>query len=134
MAFFWCVLMIKFGIHVISNKGWLKKEKKSEPSPIGGEQPIDVAYTILALNKFDAVFKNEKYFKKMVTAFNWFLGNNHLNQIIYNPCTGVCYGGLEEDYVNLNQGAVSTVSYLMARLVLEKSIQRAAKNIYKAVA
>jgi hypothetical protein len=45
---------------------------------------------------------------------------NHLQQIIYNPCTGGCYDGLEEDYINLNQGAESTVSYLMARLTVEK--------------
>ncbi|MGB4850826.1 MAG: hypothetical protein WBQ38_00790, partial [Ignavibacteria bacterium] len=47
---------------------------------------------------------------------------NHLHQIIYNPCTGGCYDGLEENYVNLNQGAESTVSYLMARLTVEKSL------------
>ena len=56
----------------------------------------------------------------METAFSWFLGNNHLNQIIYNPCTGGCYDGLEDTYINLNQGAESTVSYLMARLTIEK--------------
>jgi hypothetical protein len=56
----------------------------------------------------------------METAFNWFLGNNRLHQIIYNPCTGGCYDGLEETHVNLNQGAESTVSYLMARLTIEK--------------
>lgn len=122
-------IFIKNRIHVISNKGWLKKQNIEAPSPIGGEQPIDVAYTILALNKFDAVFKNEDYFEKMVTAFNWFLGKNHLEQIIYNPCTGGCYDGLEEDYVNLNQGAESTVSYLMARLVLEKSLKNVEKNV-----
>ena len=58
----------------------------------------------------------------MNTAFNWFLGNNRLHQIIYNPCTGGCYDGLEETHVNLNQGAESTVSYLMARLTMEKYI------------
>ena len=52
----------------------------------------------------------------MEIAFSWFLGNNHLHQIVYNPCTGGCYDGLEEDYVNLNQGAESTISYLMAKL------------------
>ncbi|MCC6462895.1 MAG: hypothetical protein IT260_20675, partial [Saprospiraceae bacterium] len=45
---------------------------------------------------------------------------NHLHQIVYNPCTGGCYDGLEEDHVNLNQGAESTLSYLMARLTIEK--------------
>ncbi|MDP3104449.1 MAG: hypothetical protein Q8M95_07560 [Candidatus Methanoperedens sp.] len=63
---------------------------------------------------------DEDYRLKMETAFNWFLGNNRLHQIIYNPCTGGCYDGLEETHVNLNQGAESTVSYLMARLTLKK--------------
>ena len=108
-------------IKVISNKTWLHKEDRPNKSAIGGEQPIDVAYTIIALHKFYTVFKDKSYLQKMETSFNWFLGSNHLHQIIYNPCTGGCYDGLEENYVNLNQGAESTVSYLMARLVLEKN-------------
>ncbi|MEA5260224.1 glycosyltransferase [Arcicella aquatica] len=110
-------------IKVISNKCWLNKEEDTVQNAIGGEQPIDVAYTILALNKFYEVFREDEYLHKMKIAFNWFLGNNHLHQIIYNPCTGGCYDGLEENYVNLNQGAESTVSYLMARLTIEKSLQ-----------
>lgn len=110
-------------IKVISNKGWLQNGEEPTPDRIGGEQPIDVAYTILALNKFYDVFKDEKYLIKMKVAFTWFLGNNHLNQIIYNPCTGGCYDGLEDEYINLNQGAESTISYLMARLAFEKIIQ-----------
>ncbi len=111
-------------IHVISNKGWLHKEKKITIPPVGGEQPIDVAYTILALNKFYITFKDKSYQKKIEIAFNWFHGANHLHQIIYNPCTGGCYDGLEENYVNLNQGAESTVSYAMARLTVEKVLLR----------
>ena len=105
------------GIEVISNKNWLRK---GQDAGHFGEQPIDVAYTIMTLSKFYDVFKKEDYFRKMETAFNWFLGNNRLHQIIYNPCTGGCYDGLEETHVNLNQGAESTVSYLMARLTMEK--------------
>ena len=113
-------IFIKDTIKVISNKGWLQHDEKLDLEKIGGEQPIDVAYTILALSKFYDVFKEDEYLKKMETAFSWFLGNNHLNQIVYNPCTGGCYDGLEDTYVNLNQGAESTVSYLMARLTMEK--------------
>ncbi len=105
------------GIEVISNKKWLQKGQEQEPF---GEQPIDVAYTILTLSKFYDVFKHDEYRVKLESAFNWFLGKNRLNQIIYNPCTGGCYDGLEEHNVNLNQGAESTVSYLMARLTIEK--------------
>ncbi len=105
------------GIEVISNKNWLQKGQ--EPGHYG-EQPIDVAYTIMTLSEFYDEYMHEDYRTKMETAFNWFLGNNRLHQIIYNPCTGGCYDGLEENHVNLNQGAESTLSYLMARLTIEK--------------
>jgi hypothetical protein len=57
----------------------------------------------------------------MKSSFNWFLGDNSLHQIVYNPCTGGCFDGLEEKYVNLNQGAESTISYLLARLCIQKN-------------
>ena len=104
-------------IKVISNKGWYKKGKETEKF---GEQPIDVAYTVLALDIFYDVFQEKEYLIKMKSAFDWFLGDNHLNRTIYNPCTGGCFDGLEEHNVNLNQGAESTISYLLARLRIEK--------------
>lgn len=106
---------------VISNKGWLHKGQEMCEIIVGGEQPIDVAYTIMALEKFNQVFPSKTYLMQLEQAFDWFLGNNHLNQIVYNPCTGGCYDGVEESYVNLNQGAESTVSYLMARMVIERT-------------
>lgn len=103
-------------IKVISNRGWHHKGKDKNHF---GEQPIEIAYTILALNTFYKIESNKDYSNKIAIAFNWFLGENHLNQIIYNPITGGCYDGLEEHQVNLNQGAESTVSYLLATLVVE---------------
>lgn len=105
------------GIEVISNKNWLQK---GQIAGHYGEQPIDVAYTMMTLSKFYDVYHVEEYRLKMITAFNWFLGDNRLHQIIYNPCTGGCHDGLEETHVNLNQGAESTISYLMARMTIEK--------------
>jgi glycosyltransferase involved in cell wall biosynthesis len=116
-------------IKVISNKSWLHKGEDAVHITNGGEQPIDIAYTIIALSKFYDVYNDDEYIDKIEIAFNWFLGNNHLHQIIYNPCTGGCYDGLEENYVNLNQGAESTVSYLMARLAIEKALSSKQKNI-----
>ena len=104
-------------IRVVSNQGWNIKGKTSNRF---GEQAIDVAYTILALSRFYDIFQDKQYFSKIETSFSWFLGKNHLNQIVYNPCTGGCYDGLEESYINLNQGAESTVSYLMSRLTIER--------------
>lgn len=117
-------IFIENRIKVVSNKGWMHKEQETIPAPIGGEQPIDVAYTILALSKFYTAFKEVAYLQKMEIAFSWFLGNNHLQQIVYNPCTGGCYDGLEDTYINLNQGAESTVSYLMARLTVKQAFKK----------
>ncbi|HLP12757.1 MAG TPA: glycosyltransferase [Flavobacteriales bacterium] len=111
-------------IKVISNKSWMHKGHESAHF---GEQPIDVAYTILALGRFYKAFKDPSYIEKMEIAFSWFHGNNHLHQVIYNPCTGGCYDGLEENHVNLNQGAESTISYLMARLAVETHLPASQK-------
>jgi len=104
---------------VISNQDWLKLEDRFDGRFRGGEQPIDVAYTILALKLFDKIFPFEGYDKKMEAAFNWFMGDNPMHETIYNPRTGGCYDGLEFDNVNLNQGAESTVCYLLARMAFE---------------
>jgi glycosyltransferase involved in cell wall biosynthesis len=103
-------------IKVVSNHGWLVKGGTTSPY---GEQPIDIAYTILALSRFHEVFPLEGYEEKMQVSFDWFLGRNHLRQNIYDSVTGGCYDGLEEHHVNLNQGAESTVSYLISRLKLD---------------
>jgi glycosyltransferase involved in cell wall biosynthesis len=114
-------------IQVISNKYWLEEgqnytAQSSHKIFTGGEQAIDVSYTIMALHSFYTEFGDQDYLDKMKSSFNWFLGDNSINQIIYNPCTGGCFDGLEEKCVNLNQGAESTISYLLARLVIQKDI------------
>jgi glycosyltransferase involved in cell wall biosynthesis len=107
-------------IRVVSNKTWLHR---GEVASKYGEQPLDVCYTILALDTFIKVYPLEQYQVLIKHSFNWFLGNNQLNQIVYNPSTGGCYDGLEEDHVNINQGAESLVCYLMARLTIEKHVK-----------
>lgn len=109
-------MFTKKGFKVISNNGWYHKD--SQPQEYG-EQPIDVSYIIQTLNSFYTAFKNPLHKEYMKTAFNWFLGKNHLNQIMYNPISGGGYDGLEKENVNLNQGAESTVCFLTARLIME---------------
>ena len=47
-------------------------------------------------------------------AFNWFLGDNDLKVALYDAATGGCRDGLHPDRANENQGAESTLSFLMA--------------------
>jgi len=52
-------------------------------------------------------------------AFDWFFGNNLSKQMVYTHSTGGTYDGVQEEGVNLNQGAESTIAYLLARLIME---------------
>tara|TARA_R110002020_G_scaffold97708_6_gene233219 strand:+ start:38465 stop:40786 length:2322 start_codon:yes stop_codon:yes gene_type:complete len=106
-------------IRVISNQYWHKRGESFNTEFTGGEQPIDVAYTILALNLFQKIYPNSGYRAKMSVAFEWFLGRNPKDRILYNPCTAGCYDGLELHGANLNQGAESTICYLLARMAFE---------------
>ena len=56
-------------------------------------------------------------------AFDWFLGQNELQQPLYDPATGACHDGLHADRVNENQGAESTLSFLLALFEM-RSIDR----------
>ena len=107
-------------IKVISNNHWLNK---GESNIKFGEQPVDVAGTVIALSTFYDVFRENEYIQKQKDAFSWFMGNNHLHQIVYNPATGGCYDGLEEKNINLNQGAESSVCFLIARLSIINSME-----------
>ena len=47
-------------------------------------------------------------------AFDWFLGHNQLQLPLYDASTGGCRDGLHADRVNENQGAESTLAFLLA--------------------
>ena len=113
-------------LRVISNRTWKKPGIQHD---LFGEQPIDVAYTISALSLFHENFGDPEHARKMHLAFEWFLGRNHLAQVMYNSASGGCYDGLEEHSVNLNQGAESTVCYLIARCIIERSERRKKRRV-----
>ena len=52
-------------------------------------------------------------------AFEWFLGRNDLGLSLYDSTTGGCCDGLHVDRVNQNQGAESTLAYLIALSEME---------------
>lgn len=108
---------MKGQLKVVSNRSWFKKENART---FYGEQPIEVATTIITLDLFNEVTRNRKYKDQLKLAFIWFLGNNHLQQIMYNPENGASYDGLEDKCININQGAESALCFFKARLIMEK--------------
>ncbi len=99
----------------VGQRGWYPQEGKKADYD---QQPIEASYMIQALILAYQIVRDEKYKKYALHAFQWFIGKNTLNQVIYDSSTGGCYDGLGENAINLNQGAESTISYLMARLYL----------------
>ncbi|MFH0892562.1 MAG: glycosyltransferase [Candidatus Falkowbacteria bacterium] len=84
------------------------------------QQPEDAASATEALVMAHKVTKKKIYKDKAEMAFYWFLGKNHLNQMVYDEATGGCYDGLGRYSLNFNQGAESTLSYFLARLAIEE--------------
>lgn len=99
----------------IGHTDWYKQNEKRS---FFDQQPEDPTSMILALKTFYHETKDEVYKNLAIKCFSWFFGNNSLHQSLYDYETGGCYDGLHPDRVNLNQGAESLVSYLLARLAI----------------
>lgn len=108
---------MKGQIKVITNRGWFKKKNERD---FYGEQPMEVVTTIIALDLFYEVTGKIKYKNQLELAFSWFMGNNHLKQIMYNPVNGASYDGLEDTHININQGAESTLCFFKAQIIMDK--------------
>ena len=84
------------------------------------QQPVEACAVVSAcLQAYRATGKG-RWRKGAWSAFNWFLGDNDLQIALYDPTTGGCRDGLHPDRANENQGAESTLSFLMALLELRK--------------
>jgi glycosyltransferase involved in cell wall biosynthesis len=91
------------------------------------QQPIEACAAVSAsLQAYRATGKG-LWRKVAWTAFNWFLGDNDLQIALYDPATGGCRDGLHPDRANENQGAESTLSFLMALLEM-RSLEKVVTN------
>ena len=85
------------------------------------QQPIEVASTVMMLQAAYDATQNDRFLKLQRKAFDWFLGRNDLHIPLYDFRTKGCYDGLMRDGVNLNQGAESTLSFLLSLLSIVES-------------
>jgi len=76
------------------------------------QQPVEACATVSACLEAYRVTADTTWLTEARSAFEWFLGRNDLGQELYDPRTGGCGDGLQEDRVSRNQGAESTLSFL----------------------
>ena len=103
----------------IGSKGWYPKGKQKAQFD---QQAIEAASTVIMLRSAYQATMNREYLKLQRKAFDWFLGENDLHKPVYDFQTKGCCDGLGADGVNINQGAESIVSFLLALLsIMEKA-------------
>ncbi len=105
-------------IHLIGQNGWCKRNGKRA---LFDQQPVDASSLVHTYLTAFSITKNPEYHKNAIESIHWFFGNNHLDQMVYDETTGGCFDGLGKYTLNMNQGAESTLSYLIARLFLEET-------------
>jgi hypothetical protein len=86
------------------------------------QQPLEAAGAVSACLEAYRATGNSRWRREAWSAFNWFLGDNDLQLPLYDSATGGCRDGLHPDRANENQGAESTLSFLMALLEM-RSLQ-----------
>lgn len=84
------------------------------------QQPVEACAVVSACLQAYRATREGHWRKEAWCAFNWFLGDNDLQIALYDPTTGGCRDGLHPDRANENQGAESTLSFLMALLEMRK--------------
>jgi glycosyltransferase involved in cell wall biosynthesis len=93
--------------------------KKTEKARFD-QQPVEACAVVSACLQAHRATGKGRWRKEAWSAFNWFLGDNDLEIALYDPTTGGCRDGLHPDRANENQGAESTLSFLMALLEMRK--------------
>jgi uncharacterized protein YyaL (SSP411 family) len=99
-------------------KAWYRGEGRRS---IYDQQPVDVAYMMGCLEEAFWATGEERYRQEADEWWNWFWGNNTRRGILIDENWG-CFDGLtnKPEKVNLNQGAESNISFLMAYLVAKR--------------
>ena len=102
-------------LSIIGNEKWFRKEGERS---VFAQQPIDAMAMVLMYHQAFHVTKNKDYLNKLYTSFLWFLGENDLRMSLYDFETQGCCDGFESYGVNRNQGAESSVAYLISHLTV----------------
>ncbi len=120
--------MVRTGLAALRWLAKIQRTSEGHFSPIGSngfysrgssmahfdQQPLEASAMVSACLEAWRHTEDEYWADEMRRAFRWFLGHNTLHAPLHDASTGGCYDGLHESRVNLNQGAESTVSFLLA--------------------
>jgi glycosyltransferase involved in cell wall biosynthesis len=125
MNFLSSVTMKDGYLSIIGNKEWYKKDGERS---VFAQQPVDALAMILMYHQAFHLTRDKTYISKLNTSFMWFLGENDLRMSLYDFETKGCCDGFEEYGINRNQGAESSLAYLISHL----TVLQAYEEFYRA--
>ena len=101
----------------VGNRDWYRRNGSRARFD---QQPIETHAMVDACIEAFNIIGESTWIDRAVMCFNWFLGQNDLNMVLYDPKTGGCRDGLMADGINQNEGAESTLACLLSHLTLQK--------------
>jgi glycosyltransferase involved in cell wall biosynthesis len=108
-------------LSLIGNQKWYRR---------GGDranfaqQPVDAMAMVLMFYQAFIATRDKQYLNYMYTSFMWFLGENDLRMNLYDFETNGCCDGIEEYGINRNQGAESSLAYLISHLRILRGFEQ----------
>ncbi len=95
--------------------------ERGAPVAAFDHQPVEACAMVSACLEAHRVTGDGCWTEHARRAFSWFLGQNHLQYSLYDASTGGCRDGLHADRPNQNQGAESTLSFLLALVDMQSA-------------
>jgi glycosyltransferase involved in cell wall biosynthesis len=111
-------------LSIIGNEKWYQKDGENS---MFAQQPLDALAMVLMFHQAFSLTGDQTYIKQLYTCFMWFLGENDLRIGLYDFETKGCCDGLESYGVNRNQGAESTLAYLISHLSVLEAFEELTK-------
>jgi glycosyltransferase involved in cell wall biosynthesis len=107
-------------LSIIGNEKWYKKDGERS---MFAQQPVDALAMILMYHQAFHLTKDKEYLTKLFACFMWFLGENDLRMSLFDFETKGCCDGFENYGVNRNQGAESSLAYLISHLTVLQAFE-----------
>ncbi len=108
-------------LSLIGNQKWYRKDGERA---YFAQQPVDAMAIVLMFYQAFIATREKQYLNYMYTSFMWFLGENDLRMNLYDFETNGCCDGIEEYGINRNQGAESTLAYLISHLRILRGFEQ----------
>jgi glycosyltransferase involved in cell wall biosynthesis len=107
-------------LSLLGNKKWLRFDSDYE---LFAQQPIDATAMIIMYKSALLATGNEAHITRLLSCYRWFIGDNDLDICVFDRESKGCNDGMEQGCINRNQGAESTIAWLLSQLIVKPFLE-----------